>query len=154
MAFLAANSFFCAFSKIATKRTPIKKNFGGFFFKNKKKNFGGPKQQFFKLEFRICFLHLFFYVKRKHHANFHQKILIFTQTPWNFLKMKTLLRMRAPKMQIWTPKIIPDLWLSAVFCPIKKIKSLHPTVGAIIFVQIKDRPKGGKLHLELYSFLN
>ena len=23
---------------------------------------------------------------------------------------------------IWTSKIIPELWLSAVFCPIKKIK--------------------------------
>ena len=33
---------------------------------------------------------------------------------------------RAPKIWIWTSKIMPDLWLSAVFCQIKK-KSLHPT---------------------------
>ena len=41
--------------------------------------------------------------------------------PWNSLKMKTLMRMRrrAPKFWLRTSKIIPDLWLSAVFCPIK-----------------------------------
>ena len=46
------------------------------------------------------------------------------QAPWKFLKMKTL--PLVPKILIWTSKIIPDLQLSAVFCPIKKIKSLHP----------------------------
>ena len=46
--------------------------------------------------------------------------------------MKTLpsMRLRAPrapvpKIWIWTAKIMPDLWLSADFCQIKK-KSLHP----------------------------
>ena len=54
--------------------------------------------------------------------------------------MKTLPRVRRhaprvrrrapsmPKIWIWTFKIMPDLWLSAVFCPSKKKKSLHPTV--------------------------
>ena len=28
----------------------------------------------------------------------------------------------APKIYIWTSKFIPDIWLSAVSCPIKKIK--------------------------------
>ena len=35
--------------------------------------------------------------------------------------------MRVLKVFIWTSKIIPDLWLITVFCPIKK-KSFHPTV--------------------------
>ena len=39
--------------------------------------------------------------------------------------MKTL-----PKIWIWTSKIMPDLWLSAVFCQIKK-KSLHPNVEGL-----------------------
>ena len=38
------------------------------------------------------------------------------------MKMKTLTRVRrrAPKFRIWTSKIMPDLWLVALFCPIKK----------------------------------
>ena len=32
--------------------------------------------------------------------------------------MKTLTRV--PKLRIWTSKIMPDLWLLALFCPIKK----------------------------------
>ena len=46
--------------------------------------------------------------------------------PWNFLKMKTLTRMRrrVPKFWIWT-------WLLDLFCPIKKKSTLHPTVPGI-----------------------
>ena len=40
--------------------------------------------------------------------------------------MKTLTR-SAPKFWIWTSKIMPDLWLVDLFCPIKKISTLHPT---------------------------
>ena len=41
--------------------------------------------------------------------------------PWNFFKMKTLTRVhrRALKFWNWTSKIIPDLWLLDLFCPIK-----------------------------------
>ena len=42
--------------------------------------------------------------------------------------MKTLSRMHwhhRAEFWIWTSKIIPDLWLYAVFYPFKK-KSLHP----------------------------
>ena len=56
------------------------------------------------------------YCKRKLHANFHTKILIFA--PLEFLKMKTLTH--APKIWICTSKIIPDLWLVDLFWPIKK----------------------------------
>ena len=51
------------------------------------------------------------------------------QASQNFLKKrKTLPRMhqRALEIWIWTFKIIPDLWLSAIFCPIKKIKITPP----------------------------
>ena len=52
------------------------------------------------------------------------------------LKLVRLLRVpcaTAPKIWIWTSKIMPDLWLSAVFCQIKK-KSLHPTVRPLYCV--------------------
>ena len=52
-----------------------------------------------------------------------------------FLKMKTLTckRLGAPrtlvlKFWIWTSKIIPDLCLLDLFCPTKKISTLHTTV--------------------------
>ena len=35
---------------------------------------------------------------------------------------------RAPKLWIWTSKIMPDLWLVDLFCPIKKNSTLHPTI--------------------------
>ena len=34
---------------------------------------------------------------------------------------------RAPKIWVGTAKIMPDLWLSAIFCPIKK--KLHHKAG-------------------------
>ena len=62
---------------------------------------------------------------------FTKKINIFR--PTGIKKMKTLLRVRrqapraiAPKIQIWTSKNIPDLWLIAVFCLINKIKITPP----------------------------
>ena len=112
-----------AFSKIPTKRTFVhllflmlnqsrntKKKFeGGFFFKKLKKHFfWGPKQQFLKLKFQICFSAFVFLCKRKLHADFHKKILIFRL------------------ILIRTSKIIPDLWLSTVFCLIKKINITPP----------------------------
>ena len=43
--------------------------------------------------------------------------------------MKTLMHVRrhAPKFWIWTSKIMPDLWLVDLFCPIKKTSTLHFT---------------------------
>ena len=35
-------------------------------------------------------------------------------------------RARTPKIGIWTSKIMTDLWLSAVFCQIKKKKITPP----------------------------
>ena len=37
-------------------------------------------------------------------------------------------RAHAPKFWIWTSKIMPYLQLVDLFCPIKKISTLHPTV--------------------------
>ena len=44
--------------------------------------------------------------------------------------MKTLTRLLAlvPKFWIWTSKIMGDLWLVDLFCPIKKISTLNPIV--------------------------
>ena len=36
------------------------------------------------------------------------------------------MRQLAPKFWNWTSKIVPDLWLLDLFCPIKKISTLHP----------------------------
>ena len=93
-------------------------------FSSKPKNmiFRGSKLVVLKLKFRICFLYFFFNVKGSFMPIFTKNINI--QAPCNFLKLKTL--PCVPKIWIWTSKIIPDLWLSAVFCQIKQ-KSLHPT---------------------------
>ena len=40
---------------------------------------------------------------------------------------------RAPKLRIWTSKIMPDLWLLDLFCPIKKNSTLHPTVHHCLY---------------------
>ena len=77
--------------------------------------FVGPKWQFLKLKFQICF---FFKLKKEASCQFSQKMLIFRPTGI-FRKLK-LCRSCAQKLWIWT-KIMCDLWLSAVFCQIKKI---------------------------------
>ena len=141
MAFVMANSFFSAFTKIPTKRTfvrlfflklnqsqNIKNIFLWFFFKNQKRAFWGSKIVVYKLKFQICFSAFVLLCKRKHHVNFHKKN-INIQAPWNFLKKKTL--PRAPKIWIWTSQIMLDLWLSAVFCQTQK-KSLHPNGGPLM----------------------
>ena len=60
----------------------------------------------------------------KLHADFHKKKFIL-RPPWILWKWK--LCACAPKIWIWTSKIMPHLWLSAIFYQIKK-KSLHPIV--------------------------
>ena len=65
--------------------------------------------------------HLSFEIK-----TFFKKKYINVWVPWIFLKMKTLTRV--PKFWIWTSKIIPDLCLLDLFCPTKKISTLHTTV--------------------------
>ena len=116
-----ANSFFSAFSKIPTKRTFVRllflklnqsqnttKNFFGGCFSLKTKNalFGGSKIVVFKTQISNCFSEFVLLCKRKLHADFHKKIIIF-RPPGIFLKMKTLPRI--PKIWIWTSKIMPDL---------------------------------------------
>ena len=96
MAFLTVNNFFCAFSKIPTKRTFVRllflklnqsQNtetifFGWGFFKHQKRTFSGVQNGTFKKSnFKFLFLPLFFNVQYKDlHANFHKKILIFGPT--------------------------------------------------------------------------
>ena len=122
MAILAVITFFCAFSKIPTKRTFVCLLFlklnqsrnskkvlfflgGGFLQKPKTHFFWGPKWYFLKFKFQICISAFVLYCKRKLHANFQKKNLYLT--PWNFFKIKTLTCVL--KIRIWTSKIIPDL---------------------------------------------
>ena len=86
MAFLAANSFFCAFSKIATKRTPIKKNFGGFFFKNKKKNFRGSKIVVFKTRISNLFPAFVLLCKKEASCQFSPKNINIYIDPLEFFE--------------------------------------------------------------------
>ena len=54
------------------------KNFcGGFLLKPKTHFFEGPKWYFLKINFQICISAFVLLCKRKLHAHFHQKILIF-----------------------------------------------------------------------------
>ena len=70
----------------------------------------------------ILFYLFYFYIYRVECGNFN--ILIFGPHGI-FWKLKLWLGCAGklmPKIWIWTSKIIPDLWFSAVFCLIKKIK--------------------------------
>ena len=91
-------------------------------------------KEFTRHKYQFCIFEFVLYCKRKPLANFHKKN-IDIWGPWNFLKMKTLthvhrrvLGARAPKLWIWISKIMPDLWSVDLFCPIKKISTLHPYV--------------------------
>ena len=128
MAFLTANSFFqCIFKKrtfvcllflkLNQSQNMKKKKFGG---SSKTQNtlFQGSRMVIFGTQILNLYF-CFFKCKRKVSANFHQKILIFK--PVEFFENVNF-AVRAQKIWIWTYKIMPDLWFSAVFCPIKKIK--------------------------------
>ena len=49
------------------------------------------------------------------------------------MKTLTLVRRCTPKFWISTSKIMPDLWLVDLFCPIKKISTLHPSAQLWFF---------------------
>ena len=52
--------------------------------------------------------------------NIFKKIEIFVLKAIYFDPRKSVFLVFALQFWIWTSKIIPDLWLSAVFCPINK----------------------------------
>ena len=104
------------FLKLSEGRNTKNNFFRGVFLKKKTLLFWGSKKVVFKTQILNLFLCVcFFLSKKKLHANFLKKyknlgpLAIFENE--NFAA-------HAPK--IWIYKIIPDLWLSAVFCPIKK----------------------------------
>ena len=71
------------------------------------------------------------------------------------MKTLTLVRRRAPralKFWIWTSKIMPDLWLVALFCPIKKNSTLHPNVQAILDYPLPTTVKDLQRFLGLINF--
>ena len=90
MGFLTVKNFFCAFSKIPTKRTLVrllflkmnqsrntkKHFFGGVFFKNQKHTFLGVQNSTFKKSnFKFVFLRLFINVKGSSLPIFPKKYL-------------------------------------------------------------------------------
>ena len=136
-------AFFCVFSKILTEsqkgicasivfkaeskpKHEEKKFWGVFLAKNQKRAFLGVQKDIF-FNSNLEFVFLCFFCKRKLHADFHKKILKF-RSPGIFWiwKLCGALRSHAPKIWIWTSKIMPDVWLSSVFCPIKKINITPP----------------------------
>ena len=122
-----ANSFFSAFSKIPIICASIKAESKLKCKERKKHAFSGVQNS----KFRICFSAFVLLCKRKFHAHFHKKVIF--RPLGIFLKMKTLphvCRLHALKIWIGTSKIIPDLWLSAVLCPTKKIKKITPPYSA------------------------
>ena len=105
--------------------------FGGFLQKPKTHFFGGPKWYFLKVKFQICTSAFVLYCKRKLHANFHKKYKYLS--PLEFLENENFdvhELVLAKKFWNLTSKIIrvPDLWLLDLFCPIKKISTLHSTL--------------------------
>ena len=96
------------FLKLNQSRNTKKTKFLSFSLKTKNVLFWGSKIVVFKTQISNLFFCVCFLCKRKLHADFHKKILIFRL------------------ILIRTSKIIPDLWLSTVFCLIKKINITPP----------------------------
>ena len=123
--------------------------------------FDGTKQQFLKLK-----------LKKKFCKFSNKNINIWAH--WNFFEMKNLTRVRrcVPIFQIWTFKIIPDLWLLDLFCPIKKkihtppylvgtqtrtrLKSriTHPLIEILQYEIIQKKTTGLKMVGICFDFLN
>ena len=127
------------FLKLNQSGNTKEKFFGGFSLKTKNTLFQGSKmvryQQgtFKKSNLKFAFLHLFSNVKGSSMQIFTKNINIWA--PWNILKIKTLthVRRRAPKFWNWTSKIIPELWLLDLFCPIKK--NFHTPPYCTMYIQ-------------------
>ena len=78
IAFLTVNNFYCPFSKYTDQKNICASIKSQSEPKHKEQFFGGPKYSIaFKTQFQICFSAFVLLCKRKHHANFHKKILIF-----------------------------------------------------------------------------
>ena len=92
--------------------------------KPKTRFFGGPKWKSLKLNFEFVFLRLFFNVKGSFMPIFTKNINIYVD-PLEFFENENF-GPRVLKIWIWTSITMPDLWLLDLFCPIKKIFTLHP----------------------------
>ena len=127
IAFLMANSFF----KCILKNTDQKNICASIVLKlsqswNTKNFLGGV----LKLKFWICFSAFVLLSKKKLHADFYKKL--YYLGPLEYFENENLAACSparaacAAKIWIWTYKIMLDLWLSAVFCTIKKIQITPP----------------------------
>ena len=80
------------------------------------------------------------FIRVKNHNVFHPILVCSVCSP-----NPKFLCMRATKIWIWTSKIIPDLWLSAVFRAIKKIK-IPPFTLVYVCVCVMRALRERKLH--------
>ena len=117
MPFLLSITFLCIFKKTDQKKCVC-------LFSVKLNQSRNTKKFFFSIS--KVFLHVFFIVKGSFTTIFTQKYLLLLGL-MEFFKNVNLNAPCATKFWIQTFKIIPDLRLSAVFCPIKKIKN-HSTL--------------------------
>ena len=116
-AVFTVNNFLCIFKKTDQKKCVC--------LLSVKLNQSRNTKKFF-VQFQKFFSPFFFIVKGSFTTIFTQKYLLLLGL-MEFFKNVNLNAPCATKFWIWTFKIIPDLRLSAVFCPIKKIKN-HSTL--------------------------
>ena len=90
---------------------------GVFLQKPKTRFFGDENKIVLKLKFKIDISAFVLYCKRKLNTYFQKKYWYLS--PLEFFENENF-DVRAPKLRIWTSKIMPDLWLVDLFCPIKK----------------------------------
>ena len=153
MAFLTVHNFFCAISKMPTKKHLLvhyflklnqswnmkNKFLGGGFLQNQKRTFWGVQNGTCKKSnFKFIFLRLFFYVKGSFLPIFTKKILIFGPSgiflKWKLWRVCDGARsMRALKFWNWPSKIIPYLWVLDLFSLIKK-KFHTPPYYTVLFM--------------------
>ena len=92
-----------------------------FFFKNQKHAFSRVKiKKFLNSNFKFVFLYLFFIVKGGFVPILTKKYLYFSPLEFFANENFDACALQAPKLLIWTSKIMPEFWLLDLFCPIKK----------------------------------
>ena len=95
-----------------------------FFFKNQKHAFSRVKiKKFRNSNFKFVFLYLFFIVKGGFVPIFTKNIDI--SAPWNFLQMKTLMRVRCKHRNFWFGLLKSCLNFGYLTCSVRSKKKFH-----------------------------
>ena len=121
---------------------------GGFLRRPKMHFFGGPKWYFLKVKFQICISAFVLLCKRKHHANFHKKILIFG-SPGIFWKWKLWRACAGARAKIlesdfknhtwplvtWPVLSDPKYFHTPPYCTVQYIELLYLHSTVIFFIK-------------------